>query len=533
MVKKKSISKKYINSNLFSSLGNLFISLFVLTIFNNNNIYIKSLIILPFGYINNTYDFSTPQGYFSYFINNNIYTTIKVNNKDLNFYLTLDRYSTYISEKKLKEIDNPASVIKENDNLYSLEYMGVYRAKFTNSTFTFLTHDNKNIVFNNFCFFMATKMVETSSSFIQSKYLASESEEIGFNVMKGNRVEKVIVEEDEEEEYDKKDPREEEDPYLDEGEYKNKKVEDKYVNKNNGYLIEENSNLVTQLKKNKIISSYAFMIEFDKSDEKKGKITLGGLPHEYDPHHYSEKFFIFKNTNVYNGYANWGLVFDQILYDGLDLNWIKAADISISFPFIQSTETYKDYFDSNFFKNPKYSNFCKEFEDKNYIFKYCDGSVIKNFKKLTFAFINEYYNNKIQQIEFDYNDLFVKSNGNNNLYYFQIIFQNNYFGRWIFGRPLFKKYPTIFDQEKKIFGLYTEVGEYEVKETTEADNQEEKGLSFPWILVIILSIILISFGIVVFIIILKINEKYRKRKANELDDNFDYQSSNEENKLYQ
>ena len=58
------------------------------------------------------------------------------------------------------------------------------------------------------------------------------------------------------------------------------------------YKIEQNSNLINQLKSQKIISLYSFMIKYDKNEEK-GEMIIGGLPHIFDPKHYSEKYFIY------------------------------------------------------------------------------------------------------------------------------------------------------------------------------------------------------------------------------------------------
>lgn len=122
-------------------------------------------------------------------------------------------------------------------------------------------------------------------------YKATENEEIGFNVLKGNKIQKVEVEEDYEpyDPYDPYEPYEPYDPYTDEENNNNSnnknndgKVGEKYVNKNNFYLIEENTNIITQLKKQTIISSYTFCIKYDNKNEEKGKIIRGGMPHEYE-----------------------------------------------------------------------------------------------------------------------------------------------------------------------------------------------------------------------------------------------------------
>ena len=53
------------------------------------------------------------------------------------------------------------------------------------------------------------------------------------------------------------------------------------------------------------------------------------------------------------------------------------------------------------------------------------------------------------KMEFDYKDLFINENG---IYYFQIIFSKNL--DQIFGKPIFKKYRIVFDQDKKMYSIY-------------------------------------------------------------------------------
>ena len=102
---------------------------------------------------------------------------------------------------------------------------------------------------------MMRKRADEWDYVIRRNYLAKEDTEIGLNVYKGNKIKKVDVEEDdpyydvydyerEEEEY----PYGPYDPY-DSGERENDqklkiKLGEKYVNKNNGYLIEQNTNII-------------------------------------------------------------------------------------------------------------------------------------------------------------------------------------------------------------------------------------------------------------------------------------------------
>ena len=504
--------------NVFFILSKLFLSSFILLNLYANNCLIESLVILPFNFISKktieSFSKMSAAEYYEYYLNGALYTTIDINNKPIKFHLTLDRHTSYISEKTLSEIDPESATIQKNEDLYSLEYIGIYRAKYANSSFSFLSNATQNISLNNYSFFMVRKFTDNFESEKKTKSFALEDEEIGLNVLKGNRREYVKVEEEEIDPYDFGDDEETE------GE--------KYVYKNNGYLIEEKTNIIYQLKKSDNIPSYSFMIKFDDEKRDKGTITIGSKPHEFDPRHYSEKFYIYQYTNMYtnegSAYGYWGIVFKDIQYNGEIFDSIKAVDITIDFCFILANERFKEYLDIKFFKYSTISEYCyEETIDKIYIIKYCNKSVIKKFKNISFGFssqLNSY--NQTCNMEFDYKDLFVKAPGGNDNYYFQIIFQKDYYNSWKLGLPIFKKYPIVFDQESKTFGFYSETGQYST-DNKGGKNKKKTKLTFSWILVIILSVCLIGLGFAFFKMLPKI---MRKKKANELDDDYEYTSAN-------
>ena len=527
-------------------IQNMLLSFLILIAFNSNSFFIKSFITLPFSYINKNTSLSVPntttlESYFESFLTYPIFTNIKINEKISKIHLTLDRHATYISESNLKEIDAKASISDNKEDLYSLDYIGIPRTTFTKSPFSFIVNNTKNITLNNYSFFMAINMSTEQDNIKKNNYYAEEKDEIGLNIYKGNKVKKVEVEEDDPYEDFYPDPKDDD---IDEGDYeygsiyyqnRNKSVKGiPYINKNNGYNIEQNSNIINQLKSQKLISSYAFMVKYNNKNDEKGKIIIGGLPHEYDPRHYSEKYYISGKVSFSQDSPGWKINFQNIMYGNDILVSVKQAEFSLNFGFISTSNTYKEFFDRKFFNNSKYLDSCKEKNIGFYTVKYCKEKVIKEFNNLTFILANEYADsNSTNKIEFDYKDLFVKAPGDNDFYYFQIVFMpGNY--KWLFGRPVFKKYPVVFDQDKRIIGFYTQTGEYEVQNI--GDKNDEK-TSFPisWILVILLSIILIILGITFY---LKLPYLKRKKKANELDDDFDYQpasenkNENEKNKLF-
>ena len=497
---------------------------------------IQSYITLPFEYINNNTKSSLPNittvaSYFESYLENSIYTTIKVNNQNIKFALTFDRHGTYISQSTLDKLNLKPTLTydeEKKEKIYSLEYIGLKKTSFGKCSFDFLQNNTQSVSINNISFFISQKTLEESSSVKKARYYLDEFEEIGLNIYKGNKINEVYVEKDDPfEDYYPSNPDDDIDHDNDDdyeyGEYpsnnKNKKAGEKYVNKNNGYEIEENSNLINQLKSNKLISSYAFTIKYDKNNnnlEEKGEIIIGSLPHEYDPRHYSQKYFVYNSILFRKDTPAWRIIFDDIKFGEEKFISSNLAEFSINFGFISASVTHKQKFDVNFFMKPEIAEYCREEQVNSYYVKYCKEKVIKEFKSVIFYLTKAYNSDKSDIIELNYNDLFVKCPGYENVYCFQIIFGSMY-SAWILGKPLFKKYPMVFDQEKKIFGFYKEMGEYDFEEKIDNGNT---GRSLPWILVGFLLVCVIILGTLFY---KKLPFKKKRKIANELEDEFVYE----------
>ena len=517
-------------------------------------IFIQSYITIPFEYINkdtNTIipNITTVVSYFESYFENSIFSILKVNNQNIKFHITFDRYATYISNSTLEKLGIKPSLTYDEEKeiaLYSLEYIGIPRTTFGYSSFDFLQNSTKNININNLYFFISQRTLSETTSIKKAKCLSDTPEEIGFNIYKGNKISEVYVEQDDPfEDYYPSNPGDDIDHDNDDdyeyGDYpnqgRNNRTGERYINKNNGYEIEEKSNLVNQLKSLKLISSYVFSIKYDNNEDK-GQIIIGSLPHEYDPRHFSEKYFVYSSIVFKKETPAWRLIFDDIEYGSEKLISSKLAEFSINFGFILCSSTNKQVFDVNFFLKPEYAEYCREEKIGNpgsfntYYVKYCKEKVIKEFKSVKFYLPKAYNGEKSEKIELNYKDLFVKCPGFDNVYCFQIIF-GSMSSAWILGKPLFKKHQMIFDQEKKVVGFYKEIGEYDIQENVSKGNF---GHSLPWILVGILVLCLAILGTIFY---KKLPFIKRKKIANELEDDFVYelavkknQEENEKNKIF-
>lgn len=258
------------------------------------------------------------------------------------------------------------------------------------------------------------------------------------------------------------------------------------------------------LKNNKIIDSYNFYFKYNEKDEN-GNLIIGNFPHEIDKN-YDEKLLKLINLNIKNNEFLWKFSIDEIYFDDKIINEKNFIEIKIDIKGIIGTEKYNQYFKSNFID--KNNNKCQiDFsEDKKYKFYYCDKNVdISKLKIIKF-------NSKVfnSSFEFNYKDLWIEFN--EKLYY-QIIFKNFILNNendnnWIFGELFLKKYLLLFNQDKKVIGIY-----------------ENKKMNFPFL--IILNIILVILVIVLGYYFKKFYKlKPRKLRVNELEENYDYTSYN-------
>ena len=262
------------------------------------------------------------------------------------------------------------------------------------------------------------------------------------------------------------------------------------------------------LKKNKIIDSYNFYFKFNENDEN-GNLIIGNYPHEIDKN-YDEKLLKLINLNINNNEFLWKFSIDEIYFDDKKINEKNFIEIRIDIKGIIGSEIYNNYFKSNFIDKNNNNCHMDFFEDKKYKFYYCDKNVDISKLKII-KFINKIVNSSF---EFNYKDLWIEFEGK---LYFQIIFKNlisnnEKDNNWVFGELFLKKYLLVFNQDKKVIGFY-----------------ENKKMIFPFYIIfnIILVILVIFFG---YCFYKYYKLKPRKIRVNELEENYDYISSNNKKK---
>ena len=294
----------------------------------------------------------------------------------------------------------------------------------------------------------------------------------------------------------------------------------------------KNYNFLYNLKKNNYINNYYLSfnfnekIAFDNYENLKGEIILGELPHEYNKDKFSEESFKQEIVTI-EKLRDYNFIFD-IIYVGLkdktkkiliDKNNKPLLKViwEISYGLISGPDLYQNYIEENFFNKTEISNICQKMKDSGREMPYdiyvCDNEIKSKFNlfpELIFYLQNSDYN-----FTFNYEDLFMLKN---NKYYFNVIFLGG-LNNWRFGLPFFLKYQLVFNQDSKQIGFYTDF----------VKKEEEKSFIYNniWFWVGI-SVVVIGIIIATIFITKKYFEnKNRRKRANELDDGFDYDDNKE------
>ena len=333
------------------------------------------------------------------------------------------------------------------------------------------------------------------------------------------------------------------------------------------------------------IKDQTWTIKFNKNG---GLFILGEEPHKYeditlDKRYQRKNYFITESLSSVE-YHNPISIKVQDVYlinnknknkkEEITINEDKGCYLNYNNGFITASKEYWDYIKKNFFNEFFNSNICKEElikfnleEDivKSYYVISCDKSKFTEEDKIkldefpTIIFYIFDYNYKFELTK---DDVFTEVN---NILYFMIIYKRDIFNNpdlvfWDLGLPFLQKYQFVHNYEKKTIGFYLPEKEEEIEEPLPSENIEEKqsdininpnenkngndmnknkskddndndkdknnNLAIYIIIGIIVGILLL---ILAFCLGKNLYQQ-RKRKANELEENFDYTSSNNKTK---
>ena len=279
------------------------------------------------------------------------------------------------------------------------------------------------------------------------------------------------------------------------------------------------------LKTNNLINNYNWYFDFDNWNDEKGKLVIGSLPHEDYPNLYSEDDLLFTGSNTLSRLSYMEMKFDKVYIIEKDVYisyYNENAELRYDSNIIIGDYSYGKYLLGKIdylLKSEKcFNDTIRDLEYYNNLsFYYClNEKDIKNKLYEVIIPIHFYSNNFNKTFEITNTDvLFEKGD----YIYIGILF-NDITRKWSLGKVFTLKYKFIFNQENKKIGFYN-------GHKKEKNNKNKNyGTLLKILICIILSIILVFLGIKFG----KILNKSRKKRANELLDEYDYSERDNENK---
>ena len=277
---------------------------------------------------------------------------------------------------------------------------------------------------------------------------------------------------------------------------------------------QETYNLISLLKKMNITNNYVFSYEYEPENNEEGKIIIGEYPHIYNKNKYNEEQLRNEYAVAEHYELVWGLMFNSIYFfdegkNKTSINDIKYARFIPELNCIRGTKSYRKAIEEEFFNYYINKSICRY--DNNIM--NCDAnSEFKVEKFPTLYFLNKKLN---YTFELDYNDLFVKKG---NKYFFLMILPSSYTEHFEMGKVFLKKYFLTYDLDKRTINFYNK--NIPIIKKEEIINKENSSYS---IYLIISAIVLIVAACAIgFYIGIKLYEKSRNKRKNEVDEDYDY-----------
>ena len=286
-------------------------------------------------------------------------------------------------------------------------------------------------------------------------------------------------------------------------------------------------NLIKQLKNNEVINNYKVTYFFNQD---RGEIVIGDYPHVFFPNKYKKYQFISfygdLRVDSYEFIINFNKIYFNMYNTTIYMSNYLRMLIYFNYGYIIGTKEYQKQIEALFFNELYNKGICfKKETNRNTIENYemiiCNKEM-NIFPELYF-FLN-YQGNNIT-FQFNYQDLFLNKD---NRYYFLIIFEKYSTETWKFGKVFLQKYTMVFDGDKKTIGYYDSSIKLSKKEDEKEDDSviDKNDLkikdNFEIIFMVVMILILIIISIVCFYLKKIYDFISKKRKANEMNDGYEY-----------
>ena len=270
-------------------------------------------------------------------------------------------------------------------------------------------------------------------------------------------------------------------------------------------------NLISQLKDRKLIKKESFFFVFDENSDN-GELIIGDYPHFIDKYKdiYHEEQFQVTCIFIPSYEQNFDIRFRRVSWNGSEFESLTVGYLKVESGMIVGSLKFCDVswdFFGPHFRKKKCQIVAITIFYQSYI---CDD--YEDFDITKFPSIKFYISDADYNLELTYKELFVKKDGK---YYFLVCFdKKRYNVNWELGNILLKRNMLVFDMDRKIIGFYNK---------TIGLKQISTNRKFWIIFIIIIAVIVFGCVLIAFIII-KLLYGQRRKKAYELDDNYDYKT---------
>ena len=300
------------------------------------------------------------------------------------------------------------------------------------------------------------------------------------------------------------------------------------------------------LKREELIDDYFWTYIYFEKDNDNNIINFPKINNKNIINNYEGLFILgnyfnkdFSNNNDINYFKStlakerdknlkWTIIFNKIdlkFDEEISMNKDIHADLLINYDYIISTKEYFEKLFSPFFHPYLEKDICKinEFNKNGYSYQiyFCDKNLFSNDIK-KFPKIHFYSRDFNYTFELEHDELFKEIN--NNIFF--LIFKN--IGKfnenvWKLGKIFLKKYQFSFNQDSKMINFFVNMKNNKIKRTKKKGNIDTKfKINYLWIIVCIICLVI---GIYIGN---KIIIQNRKKRANELQDEYDYKADNQD-----
>lgn len=282
-------------------------------------------------------------------------------------------------------------------------------------------------------------------------------------------------------------------------------------------LLPKKTHFIDQLVERKLITKKILGFTYDTEYE--GRLIFGGYLYEVEKNYQEKDMNEFDiDTDVSDEHNNmWMMKFNLNCLSGPDNEIIYEEKDSYGFFYIETgliigSTVFKNNFAKSYFEKKGCKNTTVDASSHLTVYYCTEESQFADFPNITFKYPGKY------NFTFTKDELFVKRGKK---YYFQIVFEiftdDIVIKYWKIGQLFLKKYSIFFKQEDRGYKMSYYL-------TQKFPNP---GLSTQTIVIIVLSVVvfILSVGIIVYFVYFF--PKRKKKRANELADDYEYQSKEE------